>query len=100
MAFENEMDTQFESPLTPTPGESDELESEEDREVSAKVRKPPGTVGCPQSGGYNLQDKLGWNDITYQSILVSLFKVSTCYKHSEKITDAGAQTGKDEVRHC
>jgi hypothetical protein len=78
VAFEDEMDIQ--SPLTPTPGESDELESEEDGEVSAKVRKPPGTVGRPQSGGYNLQDKLGWNDITYQSIVVSLLKVSTFYK--------------------
>jgi hypothetical protein len=51
--------------------ESDGLDSEEDGKVSTKVPKPPGTVGRPQSGGYNLQDKLGWNDTTYQSILVS-----------------------------
>ena len=60
------------SPLTPTSDENDGLDSEEDSEnVNTKVPKPPGMVGRPQSGGYNLQDKLGWNDMTYQSILVS-----------------------------
>ena len=62
----------MDSPQTPMAEENDglnpELDSEED---GTKVLKPPGTVGRPQSGGYNLQDKLGWNDTTYQSILVS-----------------------------
>ena len=58
----------MDSPLTPMAEENDGLNSEED---GTKVPKPSGTVGRPQSGGYNLQDKLGWNDTTYQSILVS-----------------------------
>jgi len=58
----------MESPLMPMPDENNILYSEED---GSKVPKPQGTVGHPQSGGYNLQDKLGWNDTTYQSILVS-----------------------------
>jgi hypothetical protein len=86
------------SPLTSISDESDGLESEEDGNVSTKVPKPPGTVGRPQSGGYNLQDKLGWNDTTYQSILVSLINVLRSIL--KKLTESGAQTGKDEVRHC
>jgi hypothetical protein len=48
------------SPLTSLSDEDNELESEEDGEVnSTKIPKPPGEVGRPQSGGYNLQEKLG-----------------------------------------
>ena len=66
------VDEDMGSPLTPTSDENNGLDSEEDGEnVNTKVPKPPGMVGRPQSGGYNLQDKLGWNDTTYQSILVS-----------------------------
>ena len=60
------------SPLSPLPNEDDELESEEDGRVDKKIPKPPGEAGRPQSGGYNLQSELGWNDRTYDSILVSL----------------------------
>ena len=68
----------LDSPLTPTSDEDgDGLDSGGDGNVSTKVPKPPGTVGRPQSGGYNLQDKLGWNDTTYQSILVS-FCLTCC----------------------
>jgi hypothetical protein len=66
-------DVDMGSPLTPTPAE---LDSEEDGEASTKIPKPPGTVGRPQSGGYNLEEKLGWNDTTYKSILVSLLNAS------------------------
>ena len=68
MTFRDGVDENMDSPLTPMAEENDGLNSEED---GTKVPKPSGTVGRPQSGGYNLQDKLGWNDTTYQSILVS-----------------------------
>ena len=71
MGFEDDIDIDIGSPLTPTT-DSDELDSEEDGGVGKKVPKPSGMAGRPQSGGYNLQDKLGWNDTTYQRILVSL----------------------------
>jgi hypothetical protein len=71
VAFEKYVD--LGSPLSPLPNkEGDELESVEDGEVSKKIPKPPGEVGRPQSGGYNLQEKLSWNDKTYESIIVSL----------------------------
>ncbi|KAF8817371.1 hypothetical protein BYT27DRAFT_7039951, partial [Phlegmacium glaucopus] len=35
-----------------------------------KILKPQGEAGRPQSGGYNLQEKLDWNDRTYESIIV------------------------------
>jgi hypothetical protein len=96
VASRSGVDEDMGSPLT-TPT-TDENDSEEDEKVSTKVPKPTGTVGRPQSGGYNLQDKLGWNDTTYQSILVSFVK--RVAKHSEKIIESGPQTGKDKVRHC
>ena len=68
VAFDNNIGP--ESPLTPKTEESSDDTDSESR-GSTKVPKPPGTVGRPQSGGYNLQDKLGWNDTTYQSIQVS-----------------------------
>lgn len=65
----NEVDINLESPLTSVSGDSDdEPESEEDGEASTRVPKPQGQPGRPQSGGYKLQDKLGWNDTTYESI--------------------------------
>ena len=64
------------SPLTSLSDEDGELESEEDGEVnSTKIPKLPGEAGCPQSGGYNSQEKLGWNDKTYESVIVSMSKV-------------------------
>jgi hypothetical protein len=62
-----------ESSLSSLSDEEDELESEED--TSKKIPKPPGEAGRPHSGGYNLQDKLDWNDKTYESIVVSLPKI-------------------------
>jgi hypothetical protein len=86
MAFENSMDVDHDpdapesgdlgSPLTSLSDEDRELESEEDGEVNGtKISKPPGEAGRPQSGGYNLQEKLGWNDKTYGSVIVSMSKV-------------------------
>ena len=69
-------DGDVESPLTSLSDEDGELESEEDGEVnSTKIPKPPGAAGHPQSGGYDLQEKLGWNDKTYESVIVSMSKV-------------------------
>jgi hypothetical protein len=72
-------DVDSDSSLTSLATDSD---PEEDGEASTKIPKPPGMVGRPNSGGYNLQDKLGWNDATYQSIVVSLLNVSQ--KYSDK----------------
>jgi len=72
---EDKVDSTRGSPLTSVSSESDELESEEGA-VSTKIPKPPGTVGRPQSGGYNLQDKLGWNDRTYQNIISLVHKLA------------------------
>ena len=64
------------SPLTSLSDEDNELESEEDGKVnSTKIPKPLGEAGHPQSGGYNLQEKLGWNNKTYESVIVSMSKV-------------------------
>jgi hypothetical protein len=99
VASRSGVDEDIGSPLTkPTTDENNGLHSEEDGKVSTKVPKPTRMVGRPQSGGYNLQDKLGWNDTTYQSILVSFVK--RVVKHSEKLIESGPQTGKDKVRHC
>lgn len=72
------------SPLTALSDENSEHESEEDGEVSStKIPKPPGEAGRPQSGGYNLQDKLGWNDKTYESVMVSM-SVKAYMKDSDR----------------
>jgi hypothetical protein len=81
-ASENYVDSG--SPLTELSDEGNELESEDEGEVSIKIPKPPGSAGRPQSGGYNLQDKLTWNDITYDSIMVSLL---TCCERVAKYAD-------------
>lgn len=94
------MGEDMESPLTPMADENNGLDSELDSEEDGtKVPKPPGTVGRPQSGGYNLQNELGWNDMTYQSILVS-FCYNMLRSILKKLTESGPQTGKDEVKHC
>lgn len=79
VTFENNMDS--ESSLSSLSDEDDE-DSEGDREVStSKIPKPPGEAGRPQSGGYNLQDKLDWNDRTYESVVVSLSKCFMKYSN-------------------
>lgn len=71
VAFEDDKD--MESPLTSMTSDEEPEKDGEDGEDSTKVPKPPGSVGRPQSGGYSLQDTLGWNDTTYQSVQVSVF---------------------------
>lgn len=36
-----------------------------------KIKKPPGEVGRPHSGGYNLQNVLSWDDKLYKQVVVS-----------------------------
>ena len=90
VAFEDD------GPLMPLSDEDDELESEEDGEVG-KIPKPPGEASHPQSGGYRLQEKLGWNERTYQSITVSL--LNKLWSILTKLTESGVQTCKDEIKH-
>jgi len=98
---EEDIDLDLGSPLTPTPGDSEELDSEEDGESSTKVPKPSGMAGRPQSSGYNLQDKLGWNDMTYQRILVSLLNASLrsiLKKNLQSLVHKLAKTRLDTVK--
>ncbi|KAF8805352.1 hypothetical protein BYT27DRAFT_7105116 [Phlegmacium glaucopus] len=46
------------------------------RKPNKKTPKPQGEAGRPQSGGYNLQDKLGWNDRTYEIIVALVHKLA------------------------
>ena len=38
---------------------------------TTKIRKPPGEVGRPGRGGYNLQDALGWEVVSLQNMKVN-----------------------------
>lgn len=73
-----EIDEDLGSPLSSL-SDDEGPESEKDGEGNSKIPKPPGEAGRPQSGGYNLQDKLGWNDRTYESVVVSMRKVYEKY---------------------
>ena len=48
--------------------------SEDDGVQSEKIMKPRGGSGRPGGKGYNLQTELGWNDRTYESVVVSEVK--------------------------
>src|SRR5271156_2683303 len=54
------------SPLT--------TDTEDEDDVSGKIRKPSGGSGRPGGKGYNLQIELDWNDLTYNNVVVSNFK--------------------------
>ena len=69
--FDDKMDISPLSPLT--------SESEDDGVQSGKIKRPYGRTEHPGGKGYNLQSKLDWNDWTYESVLVSKFKVG--YEH-------------------
>lgn len=92
-----EIDQDLGSPLSSL-SDDDGLESEKDEEINNKtIPKPPGEAGRPQSGGYNLQDKLGWNDSTYEIIVVSMRKMYG--KYLTRLTGSGAQDGKSQAKH-
>lgn len=47
------------------------MESEDgDNNEERKIPKPCGEPGRPGSGGYRLEDKLGWNKATFEAITV------------------------------
>jgi hypothetical protein len=61
-----ESDATDESNLTDSP------ESEDEPTLPvAKIPKPPGEAGRKNSGGFNLQEVLGWNDDKYKTFMVS-----------------------------
>ena len=43
-------------------------------DVLRLIPKPQDQVGRPQSGGYNLQETLGWSSRVYDSVVVSCQK--------------------------
>lgn len=60
-------------------------ESEEEHTLSvAKVPKPPGEAGRKNSGGFNLQEVLGWNDDKYKNFMVSYASLLTTSTHQSK----------------
>jgi hypothetical protein len=66
--LDDDMDVRALSPLT----ENSEEEDEADSNQNGIIRKPRGGSGRPGGKGYNLQTELGWNDRTYESVVVSL----------------------------
>ncbi len=46
------------------------------------IPKPPGEPGRPKSGGYNLEQALGWPDAIYQQVIVC----PSCWGFSPKLT--------------
>jgi hypothetical protein len=56
----------YESDLT----DLSELEDEHTPSIG-KIPKPPGEAGRKNSGGFNLQEVLGWNNDKYKNFMVS-----------------------------
>ena len=56
----------------------DEIEIGEDDDGEGKISKPPGEPGRPRSGGYKLEDVLGWNEATFEAVRVSISLEKTC----------------------
>ncbi len=50
----------------------DEINVGEDEDGENKISKPPGEPGRPRSGGYKLEDVLGWNEATFDAVRVSI----------------------------
>ena len=51
--------------------ESDSPNNESDYEMRSLIPKPLGEPGRPGSGGYNLEESLGWTKNKYEALLVS-----------------------------
>ena len=73
VTFDDYMDA---GPLSPL---STDSEDENEDAQSGKIRKPSGGSGRPGGKGYNLQVELGWNDRTYENVVVSDFKSDRKY---------------------
>jgi hypothetical protein len=50
----------------------DEIDIGEDENGESKIAKPQGEPGRPRSGGYKLEDVLGWNEATFDAVRVSI----------------------------
>jgi hypothetical protein len=61
-----------ESPLTDIPdSDTDSRSDDESRRSSHKISKPKGEAGKSNSGGYNLQDAMGWENEEFSTFTVS-----------------------------
>jgi hypothetical protein len=69
----------------------DSPESEDEHTLPvAKIPKPPGEAGRKNSGGFNLQEVLGWKDDKYKTFMVSYASLLTTFTHQSKRN--GSQT--------
>jgi hypothetical protein len=76
-----------ESPLTDIPdSDTDSRSDDESRRSSHKISKPKGEAGKSNSGGYNLQDAMGWENEEF-----STFTVSQAFHVPKKITKLPSQ---------
>lgn len=65
--------------------ESNLTESEDEPTLPvAKIPKPPGEAGRKNSGGFNLQEVLGWDDDKYKKFMVSYAFLLTTFTHQSK----------------
>lgn len=77
-----------ESPLTDIPDDSDDDDSDDDGSdaeksnmSSRKIPKPKGEAGKRNSGGYNLQEAMGWEDKEFAMFTVSqVNRVLKCHE--------------------
>jgi hypothetical protein len=80
---------------SPTSDLSEEDTSEEEEETSShKILKPKGEVGKSNSGGYNLQAAIGWEDKEFARFIVS--QVVHCYKNHQITLNRNTSTMKLE----
>jgi hypothetical protein len=73
---EGDEDLTVDSDTEMTDSAAPEVESEcddgSDISTGSKIPKPPGEVGRPRCGGYNLETALGWREKTLEDVTVSL----------------------------
>ena len=58
-----------------------DMSEEEEMTSLHKILKPKGEVGKSNSGGYNLQAAIGWEDKEFARFIVS--QVVHCYKNHQ-----------------
>jgi len=80
-------DEEEDSDATDEPNLTDSQESEDEHVPVAKIPKPPGEAGRKNSGGFNLQEVLGWNDDKYKNFMVSYASLLTTSTQSKKAMD-------------
>ena len=81
-------DEDEESDATDKSNLTDLPESEDEPTVPVakipKIPKPPGEAGRKNSGGFNLQEVLGWDDDKYKKFMVSYAFLLTTSTHQSK----------------